>query len=230
MARSRGRFRTRLKSFSDRYPWLGPLVWVSSVVYFAAQIAVGWIWSPPYSAAHNTISDLGNTHCGLYGGSYVCSPRHVLMNGAFIFLGAVMAIGSLLIYQAFLEVPTGERIAAFIGFSLMAVGGLGAVLVGVFPENTFPAAHGIGAGLAIGAGNVGIFVLGLVLRLPEGLRIRMLLLSALSLTAVLLFALHRDFGIGPGTMERIAAYPETVWLIRFGIYISRDHYSPAQGG
>jgi hypothetical protein len=29
--------------------------------------------------------------------------------------------------------------------------------------------------------------------------------------------------MGAGTMERLAAYPETAWMIAFGVYISRDH-------
>ena len=221
----KGRLRRGVYDFTVRYPWLGYVVWVASSLYFLAQITVAWVWKPPYSAAHNTISDLGNTHCGQYGGGYVCSPRHALMNAGFIYLGAVMVIGSLLIYQEFRERRQVERRAALAGFSLMSIGGLGAILVGCFPENTFGAAHGIGAGLAIGGGNLGIFILGLVLPLREGMRTSMLLWAALSMTAAVLFALHRNFGIGPGAMERIAQYPESVWLIRFGIYISRNHYS-----
>jgi hypothetical protein len=40
-----------------------------------------------------------------------------------------------------------------------------------------------------------------------------------------LFGTDRYFGLGAGSMERIAAYPETLWLIRFGLYISRNHFS-----
>jgi hypothetical membrane protein len=224
---SSGRIRQRIYSFTARVPWLGPMVWISSVLYFMAQIVVGWIWKPPYSIAHNTISDLGNTRCGLYGGSTVCSPRHVVMNIAFVFLGLVMAGGSLLIYQEFANRSRSEQRAALAGFSLMAIAGLGTILVGLFPENTFGVAHGIGAGLAIGVGNIGIFVLGLVLPLRDGMRTNMLLWAGTSLVAALLFALNHDFDLGKGTMERVAAYPETVWLIRFGLYISRNHYSSA---
>ena len=186
---------------------------------------MAWVWKPPYSAANNTISDLGNTHCGLYGGATVCSPRHAVMNLAFIFVGLVMAVGSLLISQEFVERRSAERRTAFAGFSLMAIAGLGTILVGLFPENTFGAAHATGAGLAIGCGNLAIFVLGLVLPLKEGMRADMLVWAGVALLAAVLFATHHDLGIGSGTMERIAAYPETVWMIRFGIYLSRNHYS-----
>jgi hypothetical membrane protein len=215
--------------FRDRHPWLGPAIWILSAFYFLAQVVVAWVWNPPYSLVHNTISDLGNTACGPYGNAYVCSPRHTLMNIAFILLGVVMASGSWLIYQEFTNKEGAERVAAFIGFTLMAIAGVGVLLVGVFPENTVGTAHKVGAGLGIGAGNIGIFILGLVLALPEGMRRYMLLFSATSLTALVCFAGHRYFGIGPGTMERVAAYPETVWLIAFGIFISRNHQRPIPG-
>jgi hypothetical protein len=46
-----------------------------------------------------------------------------------------------------------------------------------------------------------------------------------SLVAILLFAVHEYLGFGPGGMERVAAYPEVIWLIMFGFYVSRSHYS-----
>jgi hypothetical membrane protein len=213
------------RTFTDRYPWVGPTVFVSSSLYFVAQVAVAWVWNPPYSLVSNTISDLGNTHCGQYRDAYVCSPRHDLMNVAFIFLGLVMVVGSLLVSQEFTERSRRERVGATIGFALLGLGGVGAILVGVFPENTVSVAHTTGAGLAIGVGNVAILVLGLSLPLPEGLRSFMLFIGTVCVGALLLFASHRDFGIGVGGMERVAAYPQTVWLIRFGLYMFKTHGS-----
>jgi hypothetical membrane protein len=215
----------RVKSFSDKYPLFGPIIWILSALYFLTQVAVGWVWKTPYSVIHNTISDLGNTACGQYRGSYVCSPRHEWMNISFVLLGIVMVVGSVLIYQEFTERRRLEQRVALVGFTCLTIAGIGTMFVGIFPENTVSAMHVTGAALAIGLGNVGILVLGLVLPLPEGLRGYMLFFSTLSLVAAVSFAGHKYFGIGAGGMERIAAYPETVWLIRFGIYISRNHYS-----
>jgi hypothetical protein len=36
-----------------------------------------------------------------------------------------------------------------------------------------------------------------------------------------LFAGHVYLGLGAGATERIAAYPETIWLIGFGGYLLR---------
>lgn len=215
----------RVNSYTDKWPWLGPSVFILATFYFLAQVVVGWVWSPPYSFVNNTISDLGNSSCGIYGTSRVCSPRWLLMDVAFIFLGVVMAAGSLFIYQEFnyLDRKDPDRRAACAGFVCLAVGGVGAMLVGIFPENTVGLLHAIGAGVAIGVGNLGILLLGLVLTLPEGLRTFMRLFAVLSMTAAICFASNKYFGLGAGGMERIAAYPESVWLIVFGMYISRTH-------
>ncbi len=219
---SRPKRRSKAKGFRDRFPWMGPLIFGLSIFYFAVQIFVSRVWTPSYSWSKNSISDLGNTSCG----TTLCSPRHDWMNAEFFVLGFVMAAGSWLIFQEFTERDADERLAARIGFSGLALGGVGAVLVGRFPENTVSAMHILGAGLAIGVGTAGIFVLGLVLSLPQGkyLRWGMRVVPPLAVIALILFACHVYLGIGAGTMERLAAYPETAWMITFGMYISRDHH------
>jgi hypothetical membrane protein len=139
----------------------------------------------------------------------------------FLVLGLVMVVGSALLYHEFTERVPRERRAAMFGFGLIALGGLGSILVGFFPENENRTMHIIGAFLAIAIGNVAILVLGAVLTLPESMRRSMLMFSSLALAALLCFASHRSFGIGRGTMERIAAYPVSIWLITFGLYIWR---------
>ena len=79
----------------------------------------------------------------------------------------------------------------------------------------------LGAALAIAVGTLGVFVLGIALPLPGRLRRFMLFCMPVSLVAIVLFALHEYLGFGPGGMERLAAYPEVIWLISFGFYISQ---------
>ena len=208
----------------DAHPSFGPAIFVAAALWFLIQIIVAWVFSPSYSLVSNTISDLGETSCrGSYGNG-MCSPRWWLMDYiGFLLLGLVMVVGSALLYHEFTERVPRERRTAMIGFGLMAVGGIGAILVGFFPENENRTMHIIGAFLAIGLGNVAIFALGAVLTLPESMRRSMLTFSALSLAALVCFAFHKYFGIGGGTMERLAAYPEIIWLITFGLYIWRFH-------
>jgi hypothetical membrane protein len=206
----------------DDHPFLGPAIFTASALYFVIQIIVAWVFVPSYSLVSNSISDLGETNCGGYGSPGMCSPRWWLMDYAgFVLLGLIMVIGSCLLYHEFTERARRERRAAMFGFGFMALAGLGSILVGFFPENENRTMHIIGAFLAIAIGNVAILVLGGVLTLPESMRRSMLIFSSLALAALLCFASHKSFGIGQGMMERVAAYPVTIWVITFGLYISR---------
>jgi hypothetical membrane protein len=206
----------------DAHSSFGPAIFTAAALYFLIQIIVAWVFIPSYSLVSNTISDLGETSCGGYGSPTMCSPRSWLMDYAgFVLLGLFMVVGSALLYHEFTDRVSRERRAAMIGFDLMALAGLGTILVGLFPENKNRTMHIIGAFLAIAIGNVAILVLGAVLTLPESMRRSMLIFSSLALAALVCFASHRSFGIGRGTMERIAAYPVTIWMITFGLYVWR---------
>jgi hypothetical membrane protein len=206
----------------DAHPFLGPAIFTLASVYFIIQIVVAWVFIPGYSAVSDSISDLGETSCGGYGSPAFCSPRWWLMDYAgFVLLGLVMVLGSALLYHEFRGRRPRERRAAMCGFGLVALGGVGSILVGFFPENENGTMHIVGAFLAIAIGNVAILVLGSVLTLPKSMRRSMLMFSSIALVALFCFASHRSFGIGRGSMERIAAYPVTIWLIVFGLYVWR---------
>ncbi len=207
-----------LKTFTNRYPLVGPAIWVINIQYFIVQVIVASSFTPHYSWLHNTISDLGNTACGKYGELYVCSPRHDLMNASFILLGLTMIIGSPLIYQEF-----KKSLGSLVGFSAMAIAGVGVLLVGLFPENTIHLLHGTGAELVFICGNEGLVILSRSLMIPKGLRLYTFLSGSISLVALVLYTTNHYVGIGDGGMERLVAYPQTLWLIIFGIYISSSH-------
>lgn len=209
---------TKIKTFTDRYPFVGPIIWILSIQYYLIQIAVARAWTVPYSLAQNTISDLGNTACGDYAGRFVCSPLHSSMNASFITLGITMMTGSPLIYQEFKKTK-----ASLTGFSLMALAGLGTLFVGLFPENTISTLHALGAFLPFFVGNIGIIILGLTLDIPKTLRLYTLFSGLIALVALGFFIAHFYLGIGIGGMERLTAYPQTMWLIVFGVYISSSH-------
>lgn len=207
-----------IKTFTDRYPLVGPTIWILCIQYYIIQIVTARAWVIHYSLLRNPISDLGNTACGLYSGRFVCSPLHGLMNASFITLGITMATGSLLIYQEF-----KENWASLVGFSFMAAAGVGTLMVGLFPENSLSILHTVGAALPFFIGNLSLIILGLALRVPKALKIYTLLSGIISLAAFILFVTHHYLGLSIGGMERIVAYPQTIWLIIFGIYISSSH-------
>lgn len=207
-----------IKTFTDRYPPVGPALWMLSLQYFIVQLVVAAAWKTHYSLLTNTISDLGNTACGIYGSRPVCSPLHDTMNASFILLGITMYIGATLIYQGFKKTP-----GTALGFNFMALAGIGTVLVGLFPENTISALHILGAALPFFIGNVGMVILSLSLAIPKPLRYYTFVSGTISLIALVLLLTNHYLGLGIGGMERITAYPQTLWLITFGVYISRNH-------
>lgn len=204
-----------IKTFTDRYPLVGPALWMLSIQYFIIQVIVAMDFLGTYSWRFNTISDLGNTVCGPYGRRIVCSPLHDTMNASFILLGVTMFAGAGLIYQEF-----RESLATAIGFSFMALAGLGTILIGLFPENTISALHILGAALPFLIGNLGMVILSFSLKLPRWLRFYTFISGVISLIALLLLLTNHYLGLGVGGMERLTAYPQTVWLIIFGLYIS----------
>src|SRR5262249_53787343 len=60
--------------------------------------------------------------------------------------------------------------------------------------------------------------------IDDWLREFMLVTSLFVLLAGISIAFKHQFGFGSGALERLAQYPESVWLILFGFYISRGHY------
>jgi len=201
----------RIQSFVASYPLAGPFLWLLSVQYFFVQVVVASAWRSPYSWQLNAISDLGATRCGQFDDRFVCSPLHGLMNISLILLGLGMTVGSVLIYQNLRK--------SRVGFGLMAVAGIGAILVGIFPEDTIYWAHITGADLAFLVGNIALIVFGLTLRVPCWFRWYSIISGVVALVALYLFLSHNRFFLELGGMERIVAYPQTIWLIVFGLYM-----------
>jgi hypothetical membrane protein len=201
----------RLQRLREKYPLLGPWLWVAGVQYFVVQVVVAAAWNQPYSWRLNTISDIGNSACALYGHEFVCSPLHGFMNASFVLLGICVLAGSLL------NISSRDRSkGANIGFLLMGIGGVGTVLVGLAPENTVAALHVAGATLPFVLGNIALIVLGKELRLPLFFKWLTVGIGFVCMIALVLFLRNVTLGLGHGGMERIVAYPQTVWMITYG--------------
>jgi hypothetical membrane protein len=197
---------------------LACLLYISSIQYLLAQVIVGLKFSPGYSLKTNTISDLGNTFCGNYGSRLVCSPLHPLMNISFVVVGVTMALGSLFAYHSL----TKSRLT-LVGFTMFGLGGIGTILVGLFPENTVANLHVLGATLPFLIGNIGLILLGYSLKMSRWLQTYTALTGLLCLIALSLFMTHSYLGIGQGGLERIVAYPQTIWMIVIGLYGLKKH-------
>jgi len=203
--------RRRRGGIAGSNPKLGPIFYVSGVQFFAVQLIVALRWSPPYSISRNTISDLGNTACGPWDGRYVCSPSHDLMNLSLIILGVTMMSGSVFIYREFAR---GRAAAA--GLAVMTASGLGVVMVGLFPENSVPLLHGVGAGITFVLGNSALFVFAFALEMPVPLRAYAFLSGAVAILGLAAYVSGHYLGLGQGGMERFVAYPQTIFLAVIG--------------
>ena len=124
-----------------------------------------------------------------------------------------MITGSLLLCQSFKKSRN-----AIVGFTLFAIGGAGTALVGIFPENTVSTLHGFGAALPFLIGNVGVVILGFSLEVPKIFRIYSVSAGSISLAALGVFASGHYIGLGEGGLERVVAYPQTIWMIILGLY------------
>src|SRR5579862_276806 len=124
--------------------WLGPLVWIVGSTQCVAVEIIAGLASHGYSVRYDTLSDLGNTACGLFVSRFVCSPLHILTNISFVVFGVAMAVGSWLIYQATVR----NRVSALI-FTALGAAGVASVFVGLFPENIAGSIHVVGAGTAL---------------------------------------------------------------------------------
>lgn len=188
-------------------------------VYLTFELVAAMAWTdPPYDWARNFISDLGFSDCATVDGDRICSPLHPLMNAGFLVQGTVFTIGSILVGRLILDPGFWRRVVTV----LMVTSGVGTFFVGVFHQSLALSAAGLNwlhllaATLAIGAGNIGIVLLGaLAIRSVEWrfYGIAVLVIGVVGLVASVLLALGVDPGIGIGTVERIAVYPLNTWTV-----------------
>jgi hypothetical membrane protein len=189
---------------------IGGFLWIVAMVqYFVAQFVVAAQWRAiPYSWRDNYISDLGNTRCGDFMATYVCSPLYGLMNASFIIAGLLVVAGVGLLRSVWPD--TGP---ATVGVLLWILAGAGKVLVGVAPENEDLPLHLIGA-LNLPLASVAILVLALTTRHTRlGMFGIVVAVFGLLGTAMSIFAPEL---LGVGGAERLAGYPGDIWVFVVG--------------
>ncbi len=190
---------------------IGAWMWILCVEYFLTQAWVASRWTLDFDITRHAISDLGALSCGMFGDRAVCSPYHVVMNVAFVVLGFLMAGGAYFLWRYFQ--------ASRIGFLLIALSGVGAIIVGFIPEDTLEIGHVAGAALSFIAAGTGMVWCGLKLPLPHWLRIVSVGLGLLSLSSLIALTLGFYETLGFGTVERLVSYPTTLWLMLIGVYL-----------
>lgn len=189
-------------------------LWIASFIYFPVQIFVASAWSPAFDWRNNYTSNLGNTVCGQFEEQYVCSPRHDLMNATFTLLGFASTVGGVLFARVYRE----HRLA-LAGFSLLAIGGVGSMTVGLVPENIDLELHSLGALMPFLLGNIGVLLLGFSSFIrTRAMRAYTAVTGVIGVIAFFLFDAEQYLGLGVGGMERLTDYVQVLWLIVYGMY------------
>lgn len=106
---------------------------------------------------------------------------------------------------------------------MMGIGGLGTILVGLFPLGGNGFMHGFGAFLPFVIGNLSMIVFAHQLEMPKWLKTYSLFAGYVSVAAAMLFANENYLWLGAGGIERITAHLQTIWLIAFGLYHLRQN-------
>jgi len=206
----------------------GAIVLIVASIQFILGMAITQVgYGSSYSLSQNYISDLGATHCGIQGGGgpfggmgrYICSPWHDVFNVSCVILGLLVILGAILIRSAF-----PARRSRTIGLALLAVAGIGAIGVGLFPEDVQIDFHVTSALLAFVGGNLALVVLGFAMFRDtrwDGFRAYSVLSGLIGLVAVGLFASKTYLFLGVGGMERLVAAPVILWAIVVGIHLAR---------
>ncbi|MGC8569689.1 MAG: DUF998 domain-containing protein [Nitrososphaeria archaeon] len=152
-----------------------------------------------YSISSNYISDLG------------VGSTAPIFNFSIMIFGMAVMISSYLVYK-------GLKTKLFP--ALMFIGGLGAFLVGVFPEYTPYHIHTIVSFITFLFGSLAVIS---SYRLQGSLmKYVSVLVGLFSLISLFLFASGVTLGLGVGGIERMIAYPVLLWILYFSGYLYRS--------
>jgi hypothetical membrane protein len=161
-----------------------------------------------YSIFTNPISDLGNTSV---------SPFAMLFNYSIVLFGLLLIVGILYTRGAFRKSPVED-----IGVASLIVAALGAMGVGVVPENTVLAVHSMFAVIAFLFGGVGMLLIGIndleqkngrlfsCYSIASGIVSIALLLASVS--GIIHGLAMSGPGFGFGAVERAIVAPIILWV------------------
>jgi hypothetical membrane protein len=162
---------------------------------------------PNYSVSGNYISDLG------------VGSTALIFNASVFLLGLIVVAGAYFIQHAF-----NFRVL----FVILILTGVGAMMVGLFPETT-GVMHSVASLITFLFGGLSAVVSYKVEKSPFSYL--SVVLGAMGLVALGLFASGNYLGLGVGGMERMIAHPVLLWAVGFGGHLishSKDAKSTAK--
>jgi hypothetical membrane protein len=163
-----------------------------------------------YSVYNNYISDLG----ALCRSSCTAVPSAYLFDTSIVILGLLILVSAYFLQRAYRWKP-----AAII----IAIGGIGAIGVGLFPETTGIWHHVFSLITFLFTG-LAALVTARFQRKP--MFYFSIILGVVTLAALFLYIGSEYAGLGPGGMERMIVYPVLLWSIGFGGHLMATDEMP----
>lgn len=178
--------------------------------------------SADYTLAGSTVSDLGNTSCRTVRGDLLCSDWHTAMNLAFVWFGATLALGALLLGRRILPGRAGRTSVV-----LWCVSGAGSIAVGLVPVNENGGLHGLVAAPIFIAQPAALLLMGIAQQRREA-RATYAVAAVSAIGVVGFFAIVATGGAaGIGAFERLALWPGYVWVSVVAVLAWRRSLTPA---
>jgi len=153
-----------------------------------------------YSVANNYVSDLGancRTAC-------TAVPSAYLFDASIALMGLLIIVGAYFLHRAYRWMPAT---------AMIAIAGIGALGVGLFPETT-GIAHSIFSLIVFLFAGLTALVTARFQRKP--MFYFSIILGLGTLAALFLYIGGEYLGLGPGGMERMVVYPVLLWSVGFG--------------
>lgn len=198
---------------------IGAVCWILTLQFFAGQ-AIAQAGFAGYDLVNFDISLLGLKSCAALSeatsGSTetLCSPFHAVFNTSIIVLGLLSLAGIWLTRSAW-----PQTTASRVGFVMLGAGAIGADIVGLAPLDENLTLHIVGAVMALVLPGVAFLVLAYAFRPIRPMLAGINLLVGM---VILLGGLGHVLGgvpFGRGIMERLAAWPQTLWYAGVGIML-----------
>jgi hypothetical membrane protein len=159
---------------------------------------------PDYSVASNALSDLGA----------IGATTEYLWNGQIFVTGLLGLLG---MYLLFFKSSWGTGVVRrrnLVGV-LYLLPGIGTIVVSLFPENSVPVVHAIGALVSFVTGGLSAVYAYRLTEAPFRYFSAVLGLICLVSLPVFLTSNSADFGL----TERLVVYPFVLWFVGFGSYL-----------
>jgi hypothetical membrane protein len=193
----------------------GSGAWLVQPLYVVVELLVAAGASAAYSLRDDTISALGQLTCAPgHSGSalVVCSPRHIVLDVAFVVFGVLRVLGALLLRPSL--APGSARTAAT---ALWVVSGSCSAAVGFVPVDQHPGLHTLVAAPVFVLQPPAVVATALALRRTHGAVHPWVVSSgfavgALTLAAAAAFGVRLGEQTWVGGLERLALWPAYLWL------------------